>query len=147
MIPGSAHDRQKREEYKKMGGDEIRQFTDELRATRQDIGQEIKDLGRDLSAKIDAMNTSHNDLRLEVAKTDAVQRAKMEKVEKDVTALWDHNREMRRDVSGCIAELDKHKAEEAASAGAKKGVAEWVRWIPGLLFGIIAAVIALFGKI
>lgn len=116
---------------------------EELRATKTEIGSEIKDLGKELSAKIEAMSNSHTELRLEVIKTQAVTETKIAKLEKDTTALWDHSRELRREVSGCKQEMEIHKTAESATAKTKKGVSEWVRWIPGVILGVIAMILSL----
>lgn len=140
MVPESYKNRQ----GQNMAGID-QSILEEIRGTKAEIGAEIKDLGRDLSAKIDMITKGHNDLRLEVATTHAVMDTKIAKLEKDTTALWDHSRELRREVSGCRQEMETHKAGEQAADKTKKNAGEWVRWVPGVIFGIIAVIISLLG--
>lgn len=108
----------------------------------RNLKKELVDDMKELSTKIDMISTGHNDLRLEFAKTTAVMEMRTAKLEKDITALWDHNRVMTAKTAKVESDMETHKAIELTNNAAKKGVSEWVRWIPGFAFGAVAMIIA-----
>lgn len=122
---------------------EASQIMAELRNIKQEIVEDMRELGD----KIDRLSGGHNDLRLEFVRVTTQQETRIAKIEKDVSAFWDQNHKMRAELSRCEAEIQTHSAAEQAVDRTKKGAAEWVRWVPGLLIGLIAAAISIFGKL
>lgn len=115
---------------------------DEIRSLKKEIVDDMRELG----AKIDNIANGHNDLRLEFVRVTTQQETRLSKLEKDITALWDHNRVMRNDISNCQADINTHKEIDKTTREGKKTTAEWVRWIPGTIFGLIALGLSLLAK-
>ena len=119
----------------------------EIMAEIRSMKKELVDDMRELGTKIETIANGHNDLRISFAQSSAVQETKVAKVEKDLSALWESNRIMLAEISTCKNGLDSHKAAEESAKITKKTTGDWVRWIPGVLFGLLAAGIAIAGKI
>ena len=111
----------------------------ELKSLKLELIEDMKEI----SKKLDGLNGEHFQLKMEVSRIVGVYDTKIGTLERNITELWDHQRETREKITSCKTEMEKHQAETVAIAGTKKGVSEWVRWIPGIIFGIIAATIAI----
>jgi chromosome segregation ATPase len=122
---------------------EANQIMQELRSIKQEIVEDMRELGD----KIDRLSGGHNELRLEFVRVTTQQETRIAKIEKDVSAFWDQNHKMRAELSRCEADIQSHTATEQAVDQTKKGAADWVRWIPGVLFGLIALGISIFGRV
>jgi len=127
----------------KLGNSEASEIMAELRNIKQEIVEDMRELGN----KIDRLSNGHNDLRLEFVRVTTQQETRIAKIEKDVSAFWDQNHKMRAELSKCEASIQTHTATDQAVDLSKQSAADWVRWIPGVLFGLIALGISIIGKV
>jgi chromosome segregation ATPase len=113
----------------------------EIRSLRQEIVEDMRELG----TKIDTISAGHNDLRLEVVRTTTQHETRISKIEKDVSAFWENLHKQRAELARCESVMNAHEAADKATDNTKKNTGEWARWIPGVLFGLIALGISIIG--
>ena len=103
----------------------------EIRSMKKELVADMKDLGN----KIEQIAKGHNELQLEVVRNTAESNTRTTKNEKDISALWDHQRETSEKIVACTQIVTTHTETEKAVKNTKKDTAEWIRWLPAL-FGL-----------
>lgn len=136
MVPDNYHSPEGHQtERRAVTVQDLNNIFSEIRTMRQEIKDQIKGL----ETKVENIRTDHNQLELKMAlveerqkNTDAIINTVQNTLQRNIG-----------EISNIKNNVENHLVEAKTAGDIKKKGADWVRWVPSVLFGLLAAIVTI----